>query len=90
MTPWGTPVERERRNRILVAVAAFAYEMLSVSIMSDEAFDNLASEINPSRPTGRPDIDAFFRKHFNPHTGMWIHHHPDLAGVRRIYERHWR
>lgn len=86
---WGNPVERERRNRILVSVAAYAYEMLNVSIMSDEAFDNLAAEINPGRSTGHPGLDTFFRKHFNPYTGMWIRQHPDLPGLQRVYDRHW-
>lgn len=73
-----------------MAVAAFAYEIENDPIMSDDEFDELASTINPSRPTGNPSLDQFFYRHFNPYTGMWIRLHPDLDGLRRIWHKYYR
>jgi len=90
MTPWGTTIERERRNRILVSVAAYAYEIKNTSIMSDGDYDALCLEVSPMRTTGHATLDAFFRKHFDPSTGMWVHQHPEIPGLARIYDKHWR
>jgi len=86
---WGSPIEQERRRRIRVCVAAYAYEVKNMSIMSDAEFDEMCLEISPMRPTGNAEVDTFFRKHFNPSTGMWIRQHPDLTGIARVYEKHW-
>lgn len=85
MSHRGNPVERERRLRIRLAVAAYAYEIENDSVMSDAMFDRLSLRVNPKRSTGHAEIDAFFREHFDPCTGSWIHRHPDLPGVRRTY-----
>lgn len=82
--PWGTRVEHERRNRIRIAVYAYAYEFRDESLVSDSEYDDLARRINPSLFTGNPTLDAFFMLHYTPDSGMWIHKHPDLAGVERI------
>lgn len=81
---WGSAVERETWARIRVAVAAYAYDVDSQPIMSDADFDALAASIDVSVSTARPDMDAWFVAHFAPHTGQWVHAHPDKAGLRRI------
>ena len=75
----------ETRNRILVSVHAYAYEVKADPLISDAEFDDLAMEINPDVSTGRAKEDAFFAEHFDSFSGSWIHAHPDLVGVKRIY-----
>lgn len=87
--PWGTAQEVERRNRIRLSVAAFAYEVMDTSIMSDAAYDKLARSIRPAMPTGNNVLDVFFRFVFTPDSGMWIHHHPELPKLAKLYERHY-
>ena len=95
-TVWGSPVEIERRNRILLAFAAYAYEFDSNSIMSDAEFDELCRKIDPTVSTvGKyhtPEeirrctkLDKFWREEFSPSTGQWIQKHPELARVSQIY-----
>ena len=84
---WGTPVEVERRNRIRLTVAAYAYEMMDDLLMSDGEFDSLALKINPEMSTEHPVLDEFFRTEFAPHTGQWIHRHPELDKVDNLYRR---
>lgn len=84
LTP--NPVDIERRNRIRLSVAAYAYEMESHQIMSDAEFDRRAETINPLLTTGHPVMDEFFIDEFSPMTGMWIHKHPELKGIKRIYD----
>lgn len=78
-------VNPEIRNRIRVAVAAYAYEVESDSIMSDGEFDALARTIDPEIETGNRDLDHFFWTFFEPHTGSWVREHPEIDGLRRIY-----
>ena len=87
MEPWGTKVEVERRNRILLSLAAYSYEFLAELIMSDSQFDALAKAIDPSIDTGNPELDNFFKKEFSPSTGMWIYKHPELLKVIDLYHR---
>ena len=93
---WGSPVEIERRNRIRLAIAAYAYEFDSNSIMSDAEFDELCRKIDPEVSTieqrNSPEeirrytkLDKFWRDEFSPITGQWIHKHPELKRVRQIY-----
>lgn len=84
---WGSPVERERRNRIRVAVYAFAYECRDEALISDDEYDRLARSIKPTMVTGNPVIDMFFQHHYSPDTAMWIHKHPALHGIAGIYSR---
>lgn len=79
-----SPVEIERRNRIRLSVAAYAYEMLNETIMSDAEFDALAMKIEPSMSTGHAVLDRFFMAQFDPFTGLWVRKHPDQQGLRRI------
>lgn len=79
----------EIRNRIRIAVAAYAYEVLADPIMSDAEFDELAGKIDPRIQTGSAKHDLFFRSHFAAHTGSWVHKHPDTAGLHRLYSHHY-
>lgn len=81
---WGSPVELERKRRILVAVAAWAYERYNTSLISDAEFDKLCYEINPSISTGNRKLDNFFKKHFQPDTGLWVHSHPEKGKLEYI------
>lgn len=78
-------VEVERARRIRVSVWAFAYEFMSAPLVSDAKFDEECGKINLAVDTGRPDLDAWFRANFQPHTGMWIRSHPELDKIERLY-----
>lgn len=80
---WGAPDEVERRTRIRLSVAAYAYEIQHSPIMSDVEFDALAQKSDPQIITGR--FDAWWKENFNTYTGSWIYSHPDLLGVAKIY-----
>lgn len=86
---WGSPIEREVYRRILIAVAAYAYEVKDTTILSDREFDRIAQRINPRVGTCHPVLDEFFATHFSPMTGMWIHHHPELDKIAALYKRHY-
>jgi hypothetical protein len=83
-------VNPEIRNRIRLAVAAYAYEFENDPIMSDAEFDALATEINDWVATGNKKLDVFFRDKFLPDTGMWVHSHPDIPGLRRLYHTFYK
>lgn len=80
--------EVERRNRIRLSVFAYAYEFENESLISDGEYDKLSYLIKPERSTGHKKLDTFFRKHFQPDTGMWIRIHPELDGIRSLYMRY--
>lgn len=84
---WGSPVEIERKRRINVAVWAYAYEFLNTSLVSDEDFDQECQLVNVSMATGNIRHDAFFRRHFKPDTGLWVHQHPNKARLRELAMR---
>ena len=77
--------EIETWRRIHLSVAAYAYEYLNDSIMSDEEYDRMSRQIDVSIDTDNEQMDKFFRTEFEPDTGMWIHKHPDKEGLKRIY-----
>ncbi len=81
-----TFVNPEIRNRIRLSVAAYAYEVRNDPIMTDAEFDILSTKIAPGVPTGDVKFDRFFSTYFTPHSGMWIHRHPDKAGLERVYK----
>lgn len=83
-------VEKETSKRIKLSVAAYAYEMCSTPVMTDEEFDNLAKSVNLSVSTSRPDLDEWWRKEFVSDTGMWIWKHPELARIGEIYANHYK
>lgn len=80
-------IEIERRNRIRIAVAAWAYENSSDVIMTDAQFDELAKKIDLSVNTGNKMLDNFFRNEFKPHTGQWVHKHPEQAKLKALCKR---
>lgn len=55
--------------------------------MPDAVFDREALLVDLSVDTGRPDLDAWFRREFDPSTGMWIAKHPELNKVAALYGR---
>jgi hypothetical protein len=77
-------VNTETKNRIKVAVAAYAYEVLNQPIIADGEFDALAKKIDLSVNTRRPDLDKWFRENFSPSTGMWVLNHPDRRRLDTI------
>lgn len=80
-------VERERRNRTRVALAALAYEIYDNPLMSDAEFDMLCARIDPTVDTGNPALDYFFETEFSPNTGSWVHYHPELDKLHALYKR---
>lgn len=85
---WYTPkINRQIWVRFQIAMAAYAYEALSHPIMSDSEFDKLALEVDLSIDTRRPDLDEWFRKEYQPHTGSWIWRHPELNIIKVLTER---
>ena len=87
---WGSPVEKERRLRIKLSVAAYAYEYKNESIMSDAEFDKLCLQINKTVDTGHKVCDNYFKQHFDPSTGQWIRKHPELDKIAKLYERYYK
>jgi hypothetical protein len=87
---WGSPIEIERRRRIKVSIAAYAYEFLADSIMEDHEFDQLCLEIDIQINTGNRKLDTFFKNEFNPATGYWVHQHPEKEKLKDLYERYYK
>lgn len=77
-------IQCERRNRIRLASAAYAYEILNESIISDAEYDELSNKINLNIKTGNKKLDSFFSKEFSSHTGQWIYKHPEKEKLVRI------
>jgi hypothetical protein len=82
--PYSDRVCTETRRRIRLAVAAYAYEIMHCPVMSDSEFDELAKSIDLTVDTRRPDLDKWFRKNFDPFTGMWIHGHPERQRIEQL------
>jgi hypothetical protein len=87
---WGNPVELEVWRRIRLSVAAYAYEYLDESIMSDAEFDKMCREVDLKIDTGNKKMDNFFKKHFDPSTGQWIRKHPELKKIADRYARYYK
>jgi len=86
---WGNSVEVEVRRRIKLSVAAYAYEYLDESIMSDAEFDKMCLEVDLKIDTGNKKMDNFFKKHFDSSTGQWIRKHPEIKKIAMLYERYY-
>ena len=84
---WGTPEEVERHLRAKLAVCAYAYEIMHESLVSDAWFDEACRRVNLKQSTGNKKLDAWWRKNFDPSTGMWVHSHPDKARLEQIAQR---
>ena len=83
-------INQETRNRIKVSVAAYAYEYLDTSIISDSEYDALSQQIDIKKKTGNEMLDNFFEKHFIADTGMWVHKHPEKEKLKNLYERFYK
>jgi len=58
--------------------------------MSDHDFDELSMKINPDIETGNKMMDDFFKKHFEPHTGMWVRKHPEIKKLHYLYSNYFK
>ena len=83
-------INQEIKNRIRLSVAAYAYEYKDDSIMSDADFDELSKQIDVTVKTGNRKLDNFFKKHFQPDTGMWIRKHPERSKLDFIYKNYYK
>ena len=81
---------KEIRNRIKLSIAAYAYEFLGESIMTDHEYDQLSLKINPNEKTGNDMMDKFFKTHFQPDTGMWIRVHPEINKLDYLYKKYYK
>ena len=86
---WGTDKEKQTRLRIKLAIAAYAYEIMNHSIMSDADFDKQCLEVDLSIDTDNKELDSFFRKEFDPSTGQWIHKHPEKRKIGYLLEKYY-
>ena len=75
----------EIRNRIRIALWAYAYEIKDDPLVTDQQFDDLALKIDLSATTGNDEMDEWFKENFNPYTGQWIHKHLGLDRLDDIY-----
>lgn len=81
-----TPEQVEQRRwRCQVALWAYAYEWENDSLVDDATYDETCQKIDLSIKTGSKKWDNWFEKNFDPDTGMWIHHHPNLRALREKY-----
>lgn len=85
-----TRVEREVHRRIKLTVWAYAYEIANTSLVSDDEFDRECMAVDVRIDTGRPELDEWWRGHFQAHTGQWIHGHPELARVAELFNNEYR
>jgi hypothetical protein len=85
MTYIPTDVEIERRNRIRLSLFAYAYEYEDDPLISDAEYDKLSYLIQKDMATGNKTLDRFFNRQFAPHTGQWIHKHPELDKLKALY-----
>ena len=84
-------INEEIRNRILVAVYAYAYELEEHSIVDDFTYDELSRKIKPEVDTGNEVMDKFFRTKFMPDSGMWIRYYPtkEFGKLITLYDRYF-
>lgn len=80
------PVDIERRNRILVALWAHAYEVHNNPLVDDFEFDMMCMRIDTSVDTGHPVMDKWFKEKFDPYTGMWVLSHPEKNRLETLYQ----
>ena len=78
-------MSQQIRIRIILSVAAYAYEYENNPVMSDQEYDALSYKVDTSIKPGRKDLDAFLLRNFEPATGMWIRLHPELLKVKQLY-----
>lgn len=79
-------VREEIKNRRLVALHAYAYEVECNALIDDLSFDALALNIKPHINTGNPRSDEFFRTQYEAYTGSWIFDYPFYEECERHYD----
>jgi len=84
MPVWGTRAERETKRRIFLCMCALAYEKMNASLTDDHNFDAECLLVDLTLDTGSTYWDTWWRTHFVPCTGMWIHQHPNLDGLEAL------
>lgn len=77
----------QTRLRIILTLSAYTYEFLSETIMSDTDFDAGCNLVDLKVSTSRPDLDKWWRENFDPSTGMWVCHHPEINKINDLYKR---
>lgn len=82
--------DKEIRNRIRLSVAAYAYEFENDSVMTDHEFDELSYTIDTSITTGNDMLDSFFKREFEPATGMWVRAHPEPTKLKDLYNLYYK
>ena len=85
-----TPKEYQTWVRIRLSVAAYAYEYKSESVMTDHEFDSLSKEVDLKVDTDNKLLDKFFKRHFEPDTGMWIRFHPNKKRLEFTYDTYYK
>lgn len=90
-----TKQEIETRRRIVLSVAAWAYEYADPdreieSFLDDHTFDRECYFVDLSISTSRPDLDEWFRANFQPFTGSWVKGHPEKHKLEAMYFRSYR
>jgi hypothetical protein len=83
---WGTAEEQEKRKRIFLSIAAYAYEIMGESLLSDADYDTLALSVDLTQGTGNEEADQWFRTNFNASTGMWVRAHPHQDRLKALAE----
>ena len=94
---WGNDREFQRKVRIMISLYAYAYEFEADPLVDDATFDEYAKLVDPKiktvedyydrdRTHRAEKLDKFFKKEFKSYTGSWIHIHPDLENVKRLYK----
>jgi hypothetical protein len=79
----------QTRLRIRLSVAAYAYELENVSIMTDHEFDALCLKVDTSIATGNRQLDTFFKRHFEPASGFWVRKHPEQHKLAHLLKTHY-
>lgn len=86
MKAWGSIAEIETRRRIMVSVAAYAYEVKDDPIWPDAKYDRECLKVDLTIRTRNSEMDRWFKENFDPFTGLWVHDHPNRKGLNRIYK----
>ena len=73
----------ELRNRILICVYAYAYEIEDKPLVEDSVYDSLSKSIYLNARF-KTDIDKWFRSNFQTYTSQWIHDHPNPSRLAEI------
>lgn len=87
---WGSVVEKQTRLRIKLAIYAYAYEIENQSLISDEEYDKMSLEVDTSIKTSNRKMDNFFKKHFDPSTGVWVRKHPEIRKLSYLYGKYYK